>query len=74
MNSQSDTLLAALHRGPLTTGDIHRLGIGRPAARILDLRRRGHNIITRTKEVNTMWGVSRIARYSLKKQPVAKAA
>ncbi|MBE9538504.1 MAG: hypothetical protein IMF06_05435 [Proteobacteria bacterium] len=74
MNSQADTLLAALRKGPLTTGDIHRLGIGRPAARILNLRQRGHSIITRIKEINTMWGVSRIARYTLKKQPVAKAA
>ena len=78
MYAQNDVLLAALRKRSLTTGDITRMGIGRASARILDLRNRGYNIVTKTIEVYTQWGVSRIARYTLKrkakKQPAKKAA
>lgn len=78
MKSQNETVLAALRKKSLTTGEITRMGIGRPAARIQDLRDRDYNIVTKTIEVNTMWGKSRVAKYTLKrktnKQAVKKAA
>lgn len=47
--SQNDTILRMLEQGPITAMDALRgAGCMRLAARIDDLRRRGHNIVTHT--------------------------
>lgn len=47
---QRAALLAALHTGPLSTVEAReRLGVLHVAGRVLELRRQGHNIATRTR-------------------------
>lgn len=45
---QRSTLLAHLHKGPVSTVRAREeLGIGHPAGRVHELRRQGHAIVTR---------------------------
>lgn len=62
--SQNETILEHLReRGPITAADaVFNYGIMRLAARINDLRRRGHSIKT---EIVTAPGRVRFARYYL---------
>lgn len=49
--SQNEQILAALKRGPLTPIEaLERFGCFRLAARIEELRRQGHSIVTTTAE------------------------
>ena len=60
--TQTDAILAALKSGPLTPLDaLERFGCFRMAARVRDLRDRGHHIHTEIVEQ----GGKRFARYSL---------
>ena len=69
MKGQCVDLLAALKRGPLTTGEIRgKLGIGMPATRVYELKQEGHEIVTERVTVKTRRGVSRVARYRLVKE------
>lgn len=43
---QQQTVLAALRKGPCSTLTLRNLFISHPAARILELRKQGWNIIT----------------------------
>jgi len=69
MNSQCDRLLKALRRRPMTTRQIEdRLGIGRPASRVDELRQAGYDIETTLVPVVNRYGErARVARYSLAK-------
>ena len=60
--SQCDAILRALRKGPLTPLDaLQRFGCLRLAARIRDLRERGHQI----HSVEVPVGRKRVARYHL---------
>ena len=62
--SQADQILDMLQRGPVTAMDaLTEVGCFRLAARINDLRRDGHDIVTTTIETN---GGKHIAQYTLK--------
>jgi len=61
---QNDRLLAALKQRPMTAGDIWKeLGIARASARVLDLRREGHDIRSKPITVRTRDGDARVALY-----------
>ena len=62
--NQNTELLRALKTYPLTTGEIYLLlGIGRPASRINELRRK-HDIETKMVAVKNRYGdISRVAKY-----------
>mgnify|MGYP001557700332 CR=1 FL=1 len=64
---QCDLLLRRLQRGPITPLQaLDELGIYRLSARILDLKRRGHNIRTEHVEVPNREGrIVHVARYEL---------
>lgn len=69
--TQTDQILAALQRGPITALDALRdFGCFRLAARINDLRRAGHQITTHTIEAP---GGAKVAQYRLD-QPKQKGA
>lgn len=60
--SQNAQLLEMLRRGPVTPLDaLNTIGCMRPAARCYELRRSGHNIVTRMIEANG----KHFAEYSL---------
>ena len=62
--SQSDLVLARLKRGPLTPLQaLHELGCFRLAARVHDLRARGHYIAARLVKR----GDSHVAQYRLER-------
>ena len=62
--SQADQILEMLQRGPVTAMDaLTEAGCFRLAARINDLRRDGHDIVTTTIETD---GGKHIAQYTLK--------
>lgn len=65
--SQSDALLRALRRKPVTSLQaLSQLGIARAAARVYDLRSAGHAIHTETIEVSNSHGdICRVAEYHL---------
>lgn len=65
-SAQRDLILSALRLGPLTTTEaIQNLGVIRPAARVMELREDGHNIVT-TWRVSRMNGrPHRVASYVL---------
>lgn len=67
MKDQSARILGALLHGAMTTGEImDQLGIGRPGARISELRSLGVGITTEWVAVPTRWAQqARVARYSL---------
>ena len=69
--SQCTALLAALQSGPITTLDARdKLGILSPAARVLDLRRTGHAIITTACTSHDLAGRQhRTALYRLEDAP-----
>lgn len=51
--SQTDTILKALRRGPITPLEaLERFGCFRLAARVRDLREQGHTIVTETVKSN----------------------
>ncbi len=60
-------VLTRLRRGPLTAAQaLSECGIGRLGARVLDLRRMGHDIHTETEVVVNRFGEEcRIGRYRL---------
>lgn len=66
MKDQNERLLQALKRRPLTTRQIeHQLAIGRPAARVHELRGMGHCIEAEIVEVRNRFGQRcRVARYA----------
>lgn len=63
-------MLAWLRREPLTRRKALAMGILNPPARILELRRMGHNIITERITVPTRYGngKTKIARWVLLKE------
>ena len=65
--AQCDELLEALTKRPMTAMEILlELGIGRPSARIYDLRQQGHPIHSTEVVVNNRKGKPcRVARYSV---------
>jgi hypothetical protein len=65
--AQCDELLAALTKRPMTAMEIMlELGIGRPSARIYDLRQQGHPIHSTEIVVKNRKGKPcRVARYSV---------
>jgi hypothetical protein len=64
--NQSERLLEALRKGPITPLDAWRyLGIYRLGARIFDLKRQGHPIVTELLKV----GPRRVAQYRLEGRP-----
>jgi hypothetical protein len=63
---QNDRLLEALKQRPMTAGDIWKeLGIARASARVLDLRREGHDIRSEPITVRTRDGEARVALYKI---------
>jgi hypothetical protein len=67
--TQAQTILEMLKRGPVTDMDaLNRAGCRRLAARILDLRRAGHEIET---ERFTTFNGANVARYHLKQKDKA---
>lgn len=67
---QRRRLLAALRSVPVSTLDAReRLDVIHPAARVLELRERGHRIVTTWTHEPDAWGrPHRIARYVLARQ------
>lgn len=67
---QRRLLLAALRRGPVSSVDAReRLNIYHPAARVLELRERGHRIVTTWSREADAWGrLHRVGRYVLAHQ------
>lgn len=63
--AQRSRLLAALHKGPLTTLEARRLlDVLHPAARVMELRNRGHKIDTVwTEDVTSEGKAHRVACY-----------
>lgn len=65
--TQAQTILEMLKRGPVTDMDaLHKAGVRRLAARILDLRQQGYQI--ETERITTRGGAV-VARYHLKQTP-----
>ncbi len=66
---QCDRLLAALHRFPVTTFEAMRfLDVYHVPARVLQLRKRGHEIVTHWLTVQTESGDKhRVGLYALKR-------
>lgn len=46
VSAQCAVVLVELGKGPRTTTELHMIGVLAPAARILDLRRAGHEVAT----------------------------
>lgn len=67
IDSQRRLLLAALQRGPVSTLDAReRYGVMHPAARVQELRDRGHRIVTVwTDQHDTAGQRHRVAQYVL---------
>lgn len=67
MSKQTDKLLAALQRRPMTAGEIwHELGIARASARVFDLRREGYDVRSTDVVVRNRDGEDcHVAQYSL---------
>lgn len=67
-SSQRARLLAALRNGPLTTLEARRLlDVLHPAARVMELRQLGHNIVTAwDTDITSEGNPHRVARYLLK--------
>ncbi|MFT4255637.1 MAG: helix-turn-helix domain-containing protein [Pseudoxanthomonas sp.] len=68
INAQRARLLKALRQGPVTTIEARRdLNIMAPAVRVFELRKRGHNIVTRPLHLHDDQGRphSRVAQYAL---------
>lgn len=64
--SQRNRILERLQQGPMTTADARsELDIFHPAARVQELRERGHNIVTHWKTVDTGKAKHRVASYVL---------
>ncbi len=64
--TQRDALLAALKKQRMTTEQIrNQLHIGMPATRIFELKQAGHKIKSELITVNTHFGETRVARYTL---------
>jgi hypothetical protein len=64
---QNDKLLEALKQRPMTAGEIWKeLGIARASARVLDLRREGHDIRSKPITVRTRDGSARVALYEMR--------
>jgi hypothetical protein len=65
--TQCESLLDYLTRhGSITPNEaLSELGIGRLAARILELKERGFGIVTEIIEVATRHGTAKVARYSI---------
>jgi hypothetical protein len=82
MNTGTDTnaaaqrarLLDALRRDSLTTLEARRLlDVLHPAARVMELRREGHNIVTAwTTDTTPEGNAHRVARYFLRQSEVAQ--
>lgn len=70
MRSQRARLLACLRRKAMTTGEIqNQLGIGRPAARVLELKEAGFNIESEKVPVKNRLGqLVHVAKYKLAKK------
>lgn len=64
--SQRMRLLTCLQAGPVTTIEARsELDIMHPAARVQELKARGHNIVTHWREDSTGKGKHRVACYVL---------
>jgi hypothetical protein len=64
--SQRGKLLAALHRGPVSTLKARaELDVLHPAARIKELRKRGYEITTQWVTEDTVLGKHKVAQYVL---------
>ena len=70
VTAQRDRLLYELRFRDISTIDARFMGIMSPAARILELRRKGHDIETLKSEVATTDGViTNVALYHLISEP-----
>jgi hypothetical protein len=71
-SAQRARLLDALHRESLTTLEARRkLDVLHPAARVMELRRQGHNIVTAwTTDLTSEGNPHRVARYILRQSEV----
>ena len=66
MNTQEQQILKLLRKRPITTMDGMELGIMRTASRIHDLKKRGHQIISKRKTVTNRYGEkTKVAQYVL---------
>lgn len=76
MKPQTEKLLEALRKGPLTTKQIRdRLGIGMPATRIFELRQAGYTIASKRVEVKNRGGQTcQVAQYRLIDEQEKQAA
>ena len=63
---QKEKILHMLRNGPVTLIDaLEHASCFRLAARIRELREYGHQIETRKREVNTLFGATEVAEYHL---------
>jgi hypothetical protein len=69
--TQTDSILAHLEAGNRITPieALSRFGCFRLGARIYDLRRDGHDISSKTKEVTTRDGKKHVAEYWINRRP-----
>ena len=69
--AQRQRIIKALRAGPKTTYDLRRIGCYQAPARIIELRRQGHNIKTERVVLYDRDGFMhpRCARYSLIEEP-----
>lgn len=76
MKPQCERLLDALRRAPITTLEAQqKLGIGRVAARVLDLKNLGYVITSEPVSVRNRFGERcKVARYTLVQANAKKAA
>ncbi len=65
IKSQRELLLDKLKKRPVTTLQAREWGIMSPAARIMELREQGHDILTMKAEVTTVGCVRPVAEYVL---------
>jgi len=66
--TQREALLAALKKRRMTTEQIRsQLHIGMPATRIFELKQDGHKIKSELIKINTHYGETKVARYTLQR-------
>jgi len=69
--AQRHRIIEALREGPKTSYDLRRIGIYQVSARIIELRRRGYDILTELVKLYDRDGYlhPRCARYHLQSEP-----